>query len=1312
LVTPAKVGRFVIDGIAGRGGMGTVYRGHDERTGERVAVKLVTDATDQGRARFSREAEALMRVNHIGVVRYVAHGATELGEPYLVMAWIDGIDLATQLRRGPLAVAAALELVRGVTNALAALHAQGLVHRDLKPQNILLADGDPTRPILVDLGIARQLGATAMTATGGILGTPQYMAPEQIESRADLDQRADLFALGCVLFECIVGRPVFVGDNAMAVLAKILVETAPTLAELGFALPVVDELLASLLEKSPARRPATALAIVAKLAACFDSLTTTEASTEATGQARAGVARLVTSREHRAITVAMASGIAGSSAGLVETMPADTPLDTMPAAAGDTAIQDVVRRHGGRLWDLGQDRTLLTFSGGKEAADQAAQAVRCASELVAAHPGALFALAVGSAQVEGVPVGDVINRVATLLERARPGHVRVDAASAYLLDVRFRLEAAGADFEIGRELDTVEPPRTLLGRQTRCVGRERELAMLIAAHDEVVGDGVARAVVVTAPSGTGKSRLRHELVQRLQRQASPATILVARAEALRADSPLDLLAGLIRAGTGIEQTDSAADARTKLVAAMQRRSSPLLDPEVPAFLGEIIGVQFPTEGNVRLASAREDTRLMGAQLTRAFVAWVDAETRARPLVLVLEDLHWGDHQTVRFLDAALRDLAERPLLVLALARPEVHERFPGLWSARAVASLNLGSLSKRACEQLVRDVLENVEPDLVEQIVKRSDGNAFYLEELVRAAAERDLSGSPVSVLAMVQARLEGLDGKVRRVLRAASVFGETFHRDGAVALLGGDMPIDVVSALEELVEREVIRREGGELQFAFRHALVREAAYAMLTPGDRQAAHGLAAEWLEAHGELDALLLAQHFDRAQDVVNATRCFARAARQALEKNDFEAVLVRAKHSMDLGATGHVLAEARTVRSKAFAGLGRWAEAEQELDTAVETMPADADDLRLEVLREMYFVATFRQSSFFFRKAGTGVMTLAERFGRPDLIVEANLALAVADHADERGDAGVDRFRRFIAGRGPRPSSVVGLSTIILYHAGYHAESVAICRELTTVAREMEDHGTLVILHANLGLSLAALGRYEEARASYAEARGLARKYGLASLEARSVSIAAGHHLDILDLEGAAAVARDACAIGKALEFSTPRISATIDLAYVAARTGSLNEAEDILVSIATHVERGAGFHGWLWRERVGVLRGELDLARGDFASALRRADASIIECRSHRRLKYETLAQIVRADALAGLGKKEEAASGLTDFLGTLAGADDPAIRMRTALAVLRHTREDHARTVAMDAATVIEAGLPSAERGAFRARFDALVRA
>jgi len=227
----------------------------------------------------------------------------------------------------------------------------------------------------------------------------------------------------------------------------------------------------------------------------------------------------------------------------------------------------------------------------------------------------------------------------------------------------------------------------------------------------------------------------------------------------------------------------------------------------------------------------------------------------------------------------------------------VHDAFPGLWKGTAVPELALGGLTPRASERLVRAALgERVAPDVVSRIVERSDGNAFYLEELVRRVSEGSGDAMPETVLALVQSRLERLEPEARRLVRAASVFGEVFWRGAVAALLGGAAePEDVEVWLKALVEREVFvaadeTRFPGEREYRFRHGLLREAAYAMLTESDGVKGHRLAGEWLEAMGEKDALTMADHFERGAESSRAVGWLLRAADAAGEGGNVKATL--------------------------------------------------------------------------------------------------------------------------------------------------------------------------------------------------------------------------------------------------------------------------------------------------------------------------------------------------------------------------------------------------------------------------------------
>jgi hypothetical protein len=335
---------------------------------------------------------------------------------------------------------------------------------------------------------------------------------------------------------------------------------------------------------------------------------------------------------------------------------------------------------------------------------------------------------------------------------------------------------------------------------------------------------------------------------------------------------------------------------------------------VVAFMGELSGLPFPDEHDVRLRAARQDPLVMSDQVTEAALDFLRAECAARPVLLVLEDLHWGDALTVKLCGTALRKLSGCPLMVLALARPEVDDLFPEVWSSAASAAqvVTLSPLSKKAGERLARQVLgREASPQLVARIVAQSEGNALFLEELIRAAAEGKGDEASGTVLALMQARIGRLPTGPRRVLRAASVFGETAGRGGIRALLGGSIGTQEIEGWlmlllrEEILEERNESRYPGEKGYRFHHALARDAAYSLSSEEECVAWHRLAGEHLLAQGEPDSLVLAEHFVRGGELLRAASHYLRAGEESYESNDMAAALSSAKRGLACGADGEL-----------------------------------------------------------------------------------------------------------------------------------------------------------------------------------------------------------------------------------------------------------------------------------------------------------------------------------------------------------------------------------------------------------------------
>lgn len=293
--------------------------------------------------------------------------------------------------------------------------------------------------------------------------------------------------------------------------------------------------------------------------------------------------------------------------------------------------------------------------------------------------------------------------------------------------------------------------------------------------------------IVTGPPGIGKTRVLQEFLERVQKLDEPPEIWITHGDEINAGSAYGMVARALQRASGLRGGESLETQQRVLGDWI---ASAIAGPDlehVRFFLGEICGIPVPTGDDHVLRGVRDDPAKLAPRAHSAFEQLLAVHCARRPLVLVFEDLHWGDLPTVRMVDAALHVLADAPLFVLALARPEVHDIFPKLWGSRSPQVTSLGELGRKVSERIVKDLLgDRADAALTAGIVERAAGNAFFIEELVRAVAEGRVDETPDSVLAVVQSRLEAIVPEARRVLRAASIFGQSFTRAGVEALVGG----------------------------------------------------------------------------------------------------------------------------------------------------------------------------------------------------------------------------------------------------------------------------------------------------------------------------------------------------------------------------------------------------------------------------------------------------------------------------------------------------------------------------------------------
>ena len=372
-------GRFQIDAEVASGGMGTVFRGRDLQSEEPVAVKVLQLTRSADAERFAREAALLAQVSHPGIVRYLAHGTTAERRQYLVMEWIDGETLRDRISRQGLTIHESVLVARRVAEALDEMHRRGIIHRDVKPSNLIFPEGAVDRVKLLDFGIARRSDdLIGLTRTGVMVGSPGYMAPEQARGdRAVLDARADLFSLGCVLYECLTGRPAFFGDP-VAVRAKVLLADPPAIREVNPDVsPGLQDLVDELLSKDRGQRPTDAAHVARRLSGLRE-VSGTPRPERPSPSSSAATAVIRPPRENQATFAVFAQ--------------AEETLSGTEESDRKRALDAAVASHGGRLECLDGKWWMVVLSGAGVPSEMAARAASCALQIRAVLPSVPMAL--------------------------------------------------------------------------------------------------------------------------------------------------------------------------------------------------------------------------------------------------------------------------------------------------------------------------------------------------------------------------------------------------------------------------------------------------------------------------------------------------------------------------------------------------------------------------------------------------------------------------------------------------------------------------------------------------------------------------------------------------------------------------------------------------------------------------------------------------------------------------------------------------------------------------------------------------------
>src|SRR6266576_1775618 len=586
--------------------------------------------------------------------------------------------------------------------------------------------------------------------------------------------------------------------------------------------------------------------------------------------------------------------------------------------------------HGGTVEKFAGDAVMAAFGVPLAHEDDAERAVRAGLATLERVAGLGLQARIGIESGEVVTedgestfaTGEAVNLASRLQAIAGPNEIVVGPGAASLIRGRVELESLG-DIDVRgwrepvaahRVVCAVELSEPLRSLSAPLVGRESELELLENTYERAVRDKRAALFTIYGDPGGGKSRLAREFVAGLE----GATVLIGRCLPYGEGVTYWPLAEMVKAASGITDDDPLDEAQAKLRACCE-------DEAVADLLGLAVGVLEAVEGE----RSQQD-------IAWAARAWAEQLAQAQPLVLVFEDVHWGEEPLLELLEHLASWVREAPLLIVGLARPELLDIRPTWGGGRVRATtLELEPLQAEESAELVEALIGELELPLdIATVLAKTEGNPLFMEETVRMLAERPRGGTeriPDTLQALIAARIDRLPAASRVVLQRASVMGRIFMA-GALSKLTPELD-DVSEALDDLLVRDLVVREAratisGEQAYKFKHVLIREVAYAGLSKTSRADLHHAFAEWLgERAGDELLEIRAFHLDQAARLLaeldgsapaelreEAADALMKAGRRALSRESFRSARKLLLRAVEL---------APTLERRYFAGRAAW-----------------------------------------------------------------------------------------------------------------------------------------------------------------------------------------------------------------------------------------------------------------------------------------------------------------------------------------------------------------------------------------------------
>ena len=998
--------------------------------------------------------------------------------------------------------------------------------------------------------------------------------------------------------------------------------------------------------------------------------------------------------------------------------------------AYQVAAQQTIEAFGGTMEKFIGDAVMAVFGAPVSHGDDAERAVRAGLGVLEAMGQlrlqaraavctgeAVVSITSGPATGEALATGDVVNTAARLQSSAATGSLVVGEETYKLTRNAITYVALPSVDAKGKE----EPVRAwlavapALARPARSeapmVGRDRELALLTSIWDGAVGDRHPHLITLVGPPGIGKSRLQREFSRRVQ--ARGAAVARGRCLPYGERAAYGAFTQLVRGIADIYENDPPDSARAKLSAAIEKLLPATEVEETTRYISLLAGL-----GVDQPARDRDYLFFAARRLIEGFAS-------IQPLLVIFEDLHWADPGLLDLIEYLATHIRDEPLVIVGLTRPEFIDRRPG-WGSGLFAHTTIGLEPLSSAETFIlaeRLVVKSVGlKEAIERLAEASEGNPLFVEELTSALTEGHELGSdlPTTVRAAIAARLDGLPNTARAVLLDASVMGRTFWR-GVLSALRGQRELDeALAALEvrDFIRRVPSSRVRGDIEYLFKHMLIRDVAYATLPRSLRRERHAAVARYIEsAAGQARdlAAFLAHHWREAGEPNKAVDYLMLAAEQALDGWALEEAVSHFNAALDLAADDATRRRIRLARGLARSRLDDYQAA---IDDLGELLPELSGRERVEGLLGWSWGTEWTERSEETIAGAQEALELAHAIGDEELVAvttgRVSQALAMRGHPgdlDRAAELGQKALDIWVPGS--RSWDLINHQHMFgeqLYWMGRLAEA----GDLMAVV--MESEADPLSLQARLrsaslrAMVLTSTGRYEEGLALFDQTLALAQKLG------RSTRIVQNYSTlplrDLFDLDEAKRRTEDALVGAELLTgFTMPRAMAMADLVQTALLQGDIATAENTWRIQWEDSINTRGWARWLVSCRLAAAKAELELLTGRTENAIEWARKTIDLCVPVHRVKYEIAGRVLLGRALVGSGKGAEATPELRLAVEQSVRLGSPSVRWQAQAALgraLYATGDDNGAEQAFaEAANVIRAmanGLAPARAARFLA--------